>query len=328
MREKKSVQDKEYALSEVIGFILLLGIIVAAFTLWMIYIVPVNGREAEIAQMNSVKDRFTDYKTSLDSLWVNSPYGASWGQDGVTLSTSMNLGTGGGNTQAGGLFLPMMNPVGSSATLSVSDNGDNMNISSFGPGDATVQYNQYNMTILQYQSVNNYWIQQTYYYQDGGVFLTQLNGSVCRVAPPISFVNNTNTYSVTITPITLNGVASIGGNGPVRVDSRLKTLKAPVLSTEYWVNTSVTVTNYTAARMWLDMFNSTRRNGGITVTSVTNPCYKFGISSPAAVPGVAFMNITGPAGTCSPDSTIPDINLMIQPVNYDVTLNSIVSNLN
>ena len=55
----------------------------------------------------------------------------------------------------------------------------------------------------------------------------RLNGSVCRVAPPISFVNANSTYIVAITPITLNGVGSMGGNGPVRVDSRLKTLQAP-----------------------------------------------------------------------------------------------------
>ncbi len=82
---------EERALSEVIGFVLLLGLIVAAFSLWMLFVVPVNGREEEITQMNNVKDRFTDYKISLDSLWTNN-------QSGVTLSTSFNIGTGGGST--------------------------------------------------------------------------------------------------------------------------------------------------------------------------------------------------------------------------------------
>jgi hypothetical protein len=310
---------REYALSEVIGFILLLGVIITAFALWMVYVVPVNGREAEITQMNTVKDKFTDYKVSLDSLWINSPYGASWSQSGVTLSTSINLGTGGGNTEAGGLFLPMMNPIASSGTLSLPSTTDNITITSFGPSGPTS--NTYNMTTLQYQSANNYWIQQTYYYQDGGIFLTQINGSVCRVSPPISFMNNSDqTYTVTIIPITLNGVGSMGGNGPVRVDTRLKTLQPPITGKVYWVNTSVSVSNYTAAQMWLGVFNNTRINGQI----LDPRYYNFSISSPTAVPGVAFMNITGIYN----DVINPDVNLAIQPVQYDVTLNSIVSNLN
>jgi hypothetical protein len=316
MRERAVVRNREYALSEVIGFILLLGIIVAAFALWMVYVVPVNGRVAEINQMNTVKDQFTNYKISLDSLWVNSPYGASWNQDGVTLSTSFDLGTGGGDTQAGGLFLPMMNPIASSATLSLLNTSDYMTITYSGPLGTNTS--TYPMTILQYQSQNNYWLQQTYYYEDGGVFLTQLNGSVCRVAPPISFANGTSNDLVTITPITLNGVGSMGGNGPVRVDTRLMTLQAPITGTEYWVNTSVFVSNYTAAQMWLGVFNTSRSNGGIL-----NPLYyNVSISSPTTIPGFASMNITGPY------QATPDVILTIQPVQYDVTLNSIVSNLN
>ena len=317
MRDCTAGRNREDALSEVIGFILLLAIITAAFALWMVYVVPVNGREAEITQMNSVNDQFTNYKISLDSLWINSPYGASWNQNGVTLSTSFDLGTGGGNTQASGLFLPMMNPIASAATLSLVNTPDTLNVTYSGTSGTTTL--TYPMTILQYQSQNNYWIQQTYYYEDGGVFLTQINGSVCRVAPPISFVNANSTYLVEITPITLNGFGSIGGNGPVRVDSRLMTLAAPVTGTEYWVNTSVSVSNYTAALMWLGVFNTSRANGGIL--DARN--YTFGISSATAIPGVAFMNFTGPANNL----LTPDVNLAIQPAQYAVTLNSIVTNL-
>jgi hypothetical protein len=311
--------EGDYALSEVIGFVLLLGMIITAMALWMMYVVPANGREAEISHMNDVKDRFTDYKISLDSLWINSPYGAAYTQEGTTLSTSVNLGTGGGDTQVSGLFLPMMNPFASSAVISVQNTGDLLNISYSGPSGSS--FNTYRMSMLKYQSMNNYWIQQAYYYQDGGVFLTQENGSTCRVAPPISFVNNSGqTCTVTLTPITLNGAGSMGGNGPVRVDSRLKARPAPVTGQEYWVNTSVTVANYTAAQMWLDVFNNTRRNGGINNTLY----YRAGISSPASVPGVAFMLIRG----ANDDIVNPDVYLAIQPAEYDVTINNIVSNLN
>lgn len=314
-----SRKDDVQALSEVIGFILLIGVIVAAMALWMMYVVPVTGREDEIDQMNAVKDRFTDYKISLDSLWVNSPSGAQYGQSGVTLSTSFNLGTGGGNTQASGLFLPMLNPIASSAVLSVKNNGDSMTITSNGPFGSDSK--TYNMSILEYKSQNYYWIQQTYYYQTGGVFLSQDNGSTCRVSPPISIVNySDSTNSVIITPINLDGGASIGGNGPVRVDSRLITL-SPQSGPEkkYWVNISVLVEDYTAAQMWKATLKDALNNGGITNTT----WYKSGTSLPGVKPATAYMYVIGPYD----DNTHQDVWLTIKPYGYAVTFNNIASGL-
>jgi hypothetical protein len=318
MKDGAAGRTREYALSEVVGFVLLLGVLVAAMALWMMYVVPVNGREDEITQMNGVKDQFTSYKISLDSLWVND-------EELVPLSTSMNLGTGGGNSQVSGLFLPMMNPIASSAVLSIEGTGstrDTLNITTVGPSRSLTTFS-YNMSSLQYQSRNNYWIQQTYTYQDGGVFLSQLDGSTCRVLPPIGFSNNTdNSMNVKITPITLIGSGSIGGTGPVRVDSWMKS-NEPVVTNEkeYYVNTSVSVSNYTTARMWLDVFNSTRRDG------LVYNYYTVGITPPTqSSPYVAFILIKGPNDPLNPGQE--DVYLTLTPVQYVVTLNNIVSSLN
>ncbi len=161
--------------------------------------------------------------------------------------------------------------------------------------------------------ITDYWIQQTYYYQSGGVFLSQDNGSTCRVSPPISFVaNDATTKSVTITPIRLYGVGSMGGNGPVRVDTRFRNLNQTeqVAVQNSWVNVSVKVSDYNAARMWLDVFNTTRRNGQI-FTIAQN---EYGISPPGSSPATAFMNISA-----------ANVFLKLQPAEYDVTLNSIAS---
>lgn len=302
----------ERALSEVIGFILLLGVIVAAFSLWITYVVPVDGREKEIDQMNGVKDRFTDYKISTDSLWLNN-------QSGVTLSTSFNLGTGGGNTEAGGLFLPLLQPQASGATLSVSDNGDKLNITRSSSSLASL----YNMSTLSYQSENHYWIQQKYYYQLGGVFLSQDNGTANRISPSISIVaNSDDTITVTIVPIQLLGGGNIGGNGPVRVDTRLRNLQAPVvLEPNTYVNISVNnVADKATALMWMNaVFNETRIRGG-----VTNPAYyTFGVGeNPVTKRGSAYINIVGPAG-----GSTSDVYLTVKPVEYVVTLNNIASGL-
>lgn len=306
-------RDSEAGLSEVIGFILLLGLVVAAFSLWMIYVVPVNGREDEITQMNGVKDRFTDYKLSLDSLWTNN-------QSGVTLSTSFDLGTGGGTTQASGLFLPMLKPIGSSAVLSVKDLGDRIIINSSSSGNYTA-----NMSILEYQSKNNYWIQQRYYYQDGGVFLAQDAGSTCRVSPPMTFgkANNgtVDVASVNLVPIQVLGGSSIGGTGPVRVDSLLRTpVKDASLKQNDWVKVTVNVGDIGTARMWMGLFNDTRMRGGIT-----DPAwYTFSVTEdPVTKRGTASIQINGPY----PAPNNPDVYLTLQRVDYLVTLNNIASGL-
>lgn len=303
--------NSDRALSEVIGFILLLGILVAAFSLWMIYVIPVEGRENEIEQMNAVKDRFTDYKISADSLWLNN-------QSGITLSTSFNLGTAGGNTEAGGLFLPLLQPRASSATLSVLDPGDTLTVnSSTTPlGPVTT------MRILEYRSGNSYWIQQRYYYQLGGVFLSQDDGITNRISPAISMVNNSdNTVAVYLVPIQIAGGGSIGGNGPVRVDTRLRPLRSPTLyQPNSYINISVDVADYATAQLWMNaIFNGSRVRGGLL-----NPgYYQFSVKeNPASKRASAYINITGPYGGAT-----SDVYLTIRPVEYVVTLNNIASGL-
>lgn len=305
-----TIPGNERALSEVVGFVLLLGVIVAAFSLWLTYVVPSEGREGEIDQMNAVKDRFTDYKTSLDSLWVNN-------QTGITLSTSFDLGTGGGNTEASGLFIPLLKPRSSSATLSVADFGDRFTVDGSAYGTRTT-----NMTVLEYRSANSYWLQQRYYYQLGGVFLAQDTGSVNRISPSISIVyNSDNTVSVYLVPIELQGGGSIGGNGPVKVDSRLRPrTEETVFQPNSYVNISAGVTDRGAALMWMDsVFNASRVRGGL----VSPSAYTFGVTeNPATKRATAWINVTGPYS-----SGLNDVYLTVRPAVYVVSLNNIASGL-
>ncbi len=309
-----SRQDDERALSEVIGFVLLLGLIIAAFSLWMIYVVPANGREEEIDQMNVVKDRFTEYKISLDSLWVNN-------QSGVTLSTSVDLGTGGGNTQSSGLFLPLLKPIASSAVMSVKDQGDTLTINTSSSGNFT-----YPINILEYQSQNNYWIQQRYYYQTGGVFLSQENGSTCRVSPPFSFIKATtgsvDAVSITLVPLQVLGGGSIGGNGPVRVDSTIKTLGTPlVLKQNDWVRVTVNTTDRNTAQVWGGVFNETLIRGSITNGSwYTSPVVT---ENPITKRGTVTLLINGPRFGAND----PDVYLTLRNAEYKVYLNNVGAGL-
>lgn len=312
MRPETRGHNNDRALSEVVGFVLLLALVISAMSVWMTYFVPSQGREAEINQMNEVRNRFTDYKISLDSLWANN-------QSGITLSTTFNLGTPGGNTQVGGPFT-FISPVASSATLSVQDPGDTLTInSSSGTADTVIR-----MSTVKYQSQNNYWVQEAFVYQTGGIFLQQENGSVCLVSPPYSIARANNGTAdvayVNLVPIQILAGGTVSGNGPVRVDSMIQTTsQRAVLQPNSWVNLSVNVADKQTALMWMSMANETRMRGNITDTS----WYSFGVSEdPVTRRGYAFMLIKGPY---APPSANPDVYLSVKTVDFVVTLNNIVS---
>jgi hypothetical protein len=113
MRENSRVfQSCEAGLSEVIGFVLIIGLIVVVASLYLTYGVPAQGRENEILHMNEVKDQFVGYKLSLDSLFNNNKVG-------TTVSNSFTLGTSVGYTQGTFSFIPMMSPVNSGGTFAI-----------------------------------------------------------------------------------------------------------------------------------------------------------------------------------------------------------------
>lgn len=101
------------ALSEVIGFILIIAIIVILGSLYMTYVVPSQGRDAEIQHMQEIEKFFTDFKLNIDALWYNN-------QEGVSFNQQLFLGTG-GQTSAGAFSIfPIMQPVSSSGKVMIS----------------------------------------------------------------------------------------------------------------------------------------------------------------------------------------------------------------
>lgn len=112
---------RETGLSEVVGFVLILGVLVLVASLYLTYGIPAQGRENEILHMNEVKDQFVTYKVGLDSLFNNNKVG-------TTLSNSFTLGTGGGYTQGMMSFMPIMSPVSSSGTIAINPVGPNQRV--------------------------------------------------------------------------------------------------------------------------------------------------------------------------------------------------------
>lgn len=287
----------EDALSEVVGFVLLLGVLVLALSVYLLYAVPAEGRENEIAHMNMVKDRFTDYKIALDSLWVNR-------QTGVTLSTAFDLGTGAAATEGGGFALPILSPAGSSGAVEVrSDAGTVTIATSDNPGGVRIP-----LGLVRYISGNNYWVDQTWTYQMGAVFLTQKEGTTVRVAPPFSISNIKNTSaSVTLAPVNITGSALLAGSGPVRIESRLRDMPSYALDGVYeYVTITVETGDAGKALALKHVFREAARNGGVPATWYT-------VSTDAE--GTVSLQVTGPEF----DET-PDVALRVPTADYAVTI--------
>jgi hypothetical protein len=193
----------------VIGFILIIAILMIFLSLWMVYVVPAEGRQQEIEHMNYVRTWFTQYKITADSLWVNEQYN-------TTLSNSIVLGSQGAATQAGGLFLPVMSPYGSTGSITVTNKAP-------GGDEETIQIGTdvFPLSRLEFSANNRYWVSQSYYYQMGGVFLRQPTGTVARVAPLVTIDNDENHAQIYITNISIKGVNRVSGQGPFRVDTKL-----------------------------------------------------------------------------------------------------------
>ncbi len=105
-----NMKSRDDALSEVIGFILIIAILVVIASLYMTYVVPAQGREAEIEHMNYVEKEFVDFKMAVDSLWINQ-------EIGTQISQSIELGTLGQKTEGQFVFLPLTNPVASDGKI-------------------------------------------------------------------------------------------------------------------------------------------------------------------------------------------------------------------
>ncbi|WP_292392774.1 DUF7289 family protein [Methanoculleus sp. UBA303] len=293
--------QRDDGLSEVVGFVLILGVIVVALSLYQVYGVPAAGREVEIQHMNTVKDRFVDYKISLDSLWVN-------GRNGVLLSTAFDLGTGAPATGGTAFALPLLTPAGSGGAVSVTEGGANLTIEPAGKEPVTIPLGS-----LTYRSSNRYWVDQTWTYQMGAVFLSQEGGATVRVGPSIAVAKTKDdNITLTVAPISLEGSGMIAGSGPVRVETRMRLNDSSSLDGAY-EKVNLTVTGDTATvRAWERAFGEVRQRA-----KDENVIW---LLKPEVSPGSKKVTFT-----VKPEADNKKVFLSVYPANYTVTIHNAAS---
>lgn len=321
----KNTRD-DVAISEVVGFVLLLALVIAALSLYTIYVVPVNGREDEIVQMTYVEEKFTDYKLTLDALWTSrliNTRGPSpvLNVNPVISSTVIRLGNG-GNSQQSGISFPLFNPIASSATITIKPTGDTFDIDSSSYQGSIGDKGEFPLTVtaLEYNSNNYYWNQQQYSYQLGGVFLSQDNSTINRISPLISITNVDNkSIAVNVVPVQIIGNGSYTTNNLVRVDTREKILSNYNISSSLyrnnqWVNLSINTANDATAVMWLNFFKG-------LVASEQIQSSEYNISSvwdPGLERTTVFIKIT-------PSNPGSYVSLYVQRAEFDVVFNTVAT---
>ena len=131
---------------------------------------------------------------------------------------------------------------------------------------------------LEYSTNNNYWIPQSYYYQMGGVFLSQIDGITYKLPPEITFANNGNgNITVNIVAIAYDPSDSgvLGGSSPAQVSTSLKPDAgslpyAPVNPNTWNASINITTSDPNAAIMWAAYLNAAaNQTGGIPTTYYT-----------------------------------------------------------
>jgi hypothetical protein len=127
---------------------------------------------------------------------------------------------------------------------------------------------------------------------------------------------------VNIVPVQIVGGGSMSGNGPVRVDTRQRTLPKYNLSTNYylqntWVNLSFSSADNKTAAMWLNLFK-----GIATREQLDGNAYATGSAwDPVSHRTTVFINITG----TNPDANWNDVSLYVERAEYYVAFNNIAS---
>jgi hypothetical protein len=164
------------------------------------------------------------------------------------------------------------------------------------------------MGSLEYDSGNQYWIDQHYYYQMGGLFLEQSDGTTVKVPPAITFALSNGIPLVKINQILLSGSGVNEGSGPIQVTSsvsRITDTKMVSGNNTRFVNISVRTLSNNAAMAWNRTLLDAANKAGFPASYYT--------SNTAGIE--TFMNIT-------PYPKIYGIRLSLNTVNVTTAIQS------
>lgn len=109
--------NREQALSEVIGFLMIVALLGILFSMYLLYVVPIQGRDAEIAHMKYITQEFISLKADIDGLIINDKIN-------LPIARSFELGTLSSVGAGSFSIMPMSSYIEASGTLMVNEQND------------------------------------------------------------------------------------------------------------------------------------------------------------------------------------------------------------
>ncbi|MGI5990758.1 MAG: hypothetical protein ACOX79_00745 [Methanosarcina sp.] len=185
--EKMFFFHSEAATSTVIGAILLLGIIFSVLTVIYVGCVPEWKSDAEYSHMGDVCEDMAKVKSKIDLMSIilaSNPNSSNLNSTNPSSSApqlvmSVPFHMGGGS-------IPLLGPIKSSGSLAVNKENCTMGIVVVPEGS-----NNYSRTVhcgsITYNSLNRYYVDQNFSYENGALILDQKEQSVMMLYPSIRF---------------------------------------------------------------------------------------------------------------------------------------------
>ncbi|MCZ0863535.1 hypothetical protein [Methanocorpusculum vombati] len=133
-----NVSNRDSGVSEVISFVMILAILIIAFSLWALYAVPAGGEQMEEIHTVSIQMQFAEFKSGVENVWIAN-------STGVMRESVFRLGPDAADSGMEILSFPLTRAAG---TLSVATN---ISIVATTKGDTKYYYPE-----VTYRGVNAY----------------------------------------------------------------------------------------------------------------------------------------------------------------------------
>ena len=183
-----SLYRSDSALATTISMVLVIALIASVITIIHVSYVPEWKTDAEHVHMDDVWDDMSNLKSNIDILSVALAIDPN---SKISMSTPIKMGGG---------SIPIVGSGKSSGSLSIKDKKCSMKIVA-GINDTGLL----ELGTITYRSNNNYYIDQTFEYENGALIVAQNNNSLMKLSPGISIQNNSGNINVSINAIEITG---------------------------------------------------------------------------------------------------------------------------
>ena len=193
MHKLRNLNDNNNAVVGIIVAFLITGLIVIVLSVVQTVYVPKWMEQNEADHMETVADQFSQLKFAIDTQ-------SALKSSDTPISTSITLG----NKE-----MPYLMSARSYGSLEIKSDECIITITN------ATKMESYNVGIIKYCSVNTYFLNQDYIYENGAVILCQDDGNTMQIKPSFSAdKQEETTISFTITNIkSVGGKESINGYG-------------------------------------------------------------------------------------------------------------------